>query len=159
MSVSSKTKSYQIQRGYFSLFIFLHLLSDLRSLLLEVRPLTSWSPVQYYCCHLWVCLDYIALAILLILSLVLLWPYCWLYCFWSFRPYCSLYCFNRLYRWTYLCLEVFFAYGIIFTDLRVQAVQDVILFTQKSRICIQSSIKTHFRNSLGRLELCLYLLP
>ena len=73
MSVNSKTKSYWIQKRYLLVFIFLHLPFDLRSLLLKVRLLTSWSPVQYnflflasnliafvlrsilcfqYCCHL-----------------------------------------------------------------------------------------------------------
>ena len=46
MSVGSKTKSYRIQGEYLLLFIFFHLSPDYRPLLLKVRPLTSWSPIQ-----------------------------------------------------------------------------------------------------------------
>ena len=46
------------------------------------------------------------------------------------------------------------AFGIILTEFRIQTVQDVIYFTNKSRTCIQSSIKTHLENPLGCLESC-----
>ena len=52
-----------------------------------------------------------------------------------------------------------FRYRFHYLLLKVQAVQDTIHFTHKSRTHIRSSIKTRLQNSLGCLESRLDLLP